>query len=226
MGALWNTGNAGARSFIKSSIGEADLELTANIITGLQQTNGLVIVEPNYQLEYLFDNAENWAGLIAFANLAYQAWGDTGAQSRYQGHASRIQSGIQSVLYIPSTKLYHPYAGSPAPDMTTFYPDAVSQLWPGLQGVVTGSQANTSYSKFNAAWPGWTNLSFDNQSNPFPWCAISYAAYLAGDSTSVNKYIVTIQNEYVDVTPPFPWPFYSAEGGWFMRTNAAMGGLK
>jgi hypothetical protein len=224
--ALWSSGDAGARSFIKSSIGERDLEVVANIITDLQQTNGLVIVEPNYQLEYLIDNAENWAGLTAFANLAYQAWGDTGTQNKYQGRALRIQSGIQNVLYIPSMKLYHSYAGSPAPDMSTFYPDAVAQLWPGLQGVVTGSQARTSYSKFDAAWPGWTNLSFDTQSNPFPWCAISYAAYLAGDSTSVVKYIVAIQSEYVDATPPFPWPFYPGEGGWFMRTNAAMGGLK
>jgi hypothetical protein len=224
--ALWNTGNTGARFFIKSSIGEHELQTVGSVITGLQQTNGLVLVEPNYQLEYLLDNAEDWAGLSALAGLVNQAWGDSANQSKYQARALKIQNGIQKVLFIPSTKLYYPYAGSPAPDMATFYPDAVSQLWPGLQGVVTGSQANTSYSKFNAAWPGWTSLSFATSSNPFPWCAISYAAYLAGDTKSVGKYIVTIQNEYVNTMPPFQWPFYPGEGGWFMRINAAMGGLK
>ena len=224
--ALWNTNNAGAQSFIKNTIGEYDLNVVGNIITDLQQSNGLVYVEPNYKVEYLIDNAEDWAGLEAFANLAYQAWDDTDTQSWYQAHASGIQSGIQNVLYIPSTKLYYPYAGSSAPNMSTFYPDAVSQLWPGLQGAVTGAQANTSYTKFDAAWPGWTSLSFDTKSNPFPWCAISYAAFLAGDTRSVSNYIFTIQNKYVDVAPAFPWPFYPGEGGWFMRTNAAMGGLK
>ena len=224
--ALWNTGDAGARSFIKSSIGEYDLEVTADIIINLQQANGLVIVEPAYPLAYLIDNAEDWAGLKAFANLASQAWHDTVVQNKFNAHAASIQSGIQSVLFVPSTKLYRTYAGAPAPDLGTFYPDAVAQIWPGLQGVVTGSQFSSSYAKFKAAWPGWSTLSFDTQANPFPWCAVSYAAYLAGDATNAIKYIGTIQGNYVDVTPTFPWPFYAAEGGWFMLTNAAMGGLK
>jgi hypothetical protein len=224
--ALWDTDDAGAQSFIKKTVGEYDLNVVGNIITGLQQANGLVFAEPDYQVQYLMDNAEDWAGLEAFAKLANEAWGDTGTQGWYHAHASSIQSGIQSVLYIPSTKLYYPYAGSPAPDMSTFYPDAVAQLWPGLQGVVTGTQASTSYSKFDAAWPDWTRMSFDTPSDPFPWGAVSYAAYLAGDSVSVNKYIVAIGNRYLDSASIFPWPFYSGEGGWFMRTNAAMGGLK
>jgi hypothetical protein len=224
--ALWNTDNAGARSFIKSTVGEYDFNIVGNVITDLQQSNGLVYAKPSYKVEYLIDNAEDWAGLEALANLAHRAWDDTNTQSWYQAHASNLKSGIQSVLYIPSTQLYYPSAGSSTPNMSTFYPDAVSQLWPGLQGVVTGSQANVSYSKFNEAWPGWTTLSFGTQSNPVPWCAISYAAFLAGDIAGVNNYISTIQDKYVNVDPAFQWPFYPGEGGWFMRTNAAMDGLK
>jgi hypothetical protein len=224
--ALWNTGDAGAQAFIKNTIGEYDFNVVGNIVTDLQQSNGLVYADPDYQVEYLIDNAEDWAGLEGFGNLAYQAWGDSSTQTWYQAHALSIQSGIQNVLYSSSTKLYYPYAGSSAPNMRTFYPDAVSQLWPALQGVVTGSQADTSYSKFDAAWPDWTSLSFGTESNTFPWCAISYAAFLAGDIASVNNYIFTIQNKYVEVDSAFSWPFYPGEGGWFMRTNAAMGGLK
>jgi hypothetical protein len=224
--ALWNTGDSGAQSFIKNTVGEYILNVTGNIVTNLQQSNGLVYAKPDYQIEYLMDNSEDYRGISDFATLATQAWNDTSTTSWYQAHASSILSGIQSVLYNSSTKLYLPYAGSPAPNMSTFYPDAVAQLWPGLEKVVTGSQANTSYSKFDAAWPGWPSLSFTTQNNPFPWCAISYAAYLANDKTNVNNYIVTIQNKYVNVNPDFPWPFYPGEGGWFMLTNAAMGGLK
>jgi hypothetical protein len=221
--ALYNTGNSGAQSFVQNTVGEYILNVTGNIITNLQQSNGLVLAKPDYRIEYLMDNSEDYRGLEDVANLAIQAWRDTSASSWYQAHASSIQSGIQSVLYISSTKLYYPYAGSSAPNMSRFYPDAVSQLYPSVQGVVAASskQAKSSYIAFNAAWPGWTNLSFNSQT-PFPWAVVSYAAYIGGDTSSVNKYITTIQKKYMNVTPDFPWPFYCAEAGWFIRANAAM----
>ena len=197
--------------------------MIGNIITNLQQSNGLVEAMPSHPIEYLMDNSEDYRGWADFAKLAKQAWGDTSTQSWYNARASRVQSGIQGTLYIPSTKLYFPYAGSPAPNLKTFYPDAVSQLWPAVSGVVSRSQANSSYAKFKAAWPRWATLSFDTSSDPFAWCAISYAAYLAGDKANVHKYIVTIQNKYVDANPTFPCPFYSGRRGWSMRTNAAVG---
>jgi len=219
--ALYNTGDPGAQAFVRNTIGEYDLNVIGNIITNLQQTNGLVFAKPDYPIEYLIDNSEDYRGLCDFADLAMQAWHDTATRDWYAAHASSIQSGIQTVLYIPSTRLYYLYVGSVAPNLSTFYPDAVSQLYPGVNGVVSGSQASLSYTKFNRAWPGWPDLSFTNQANPFPWCVISYAGYLAGDASNVNKYIKTVQRQYVDVSPQFPWPFYDAEGGWFMRTNAA-----
>lgn len=221
--ALYNTGNLDAQSFVQNAVGEYILNVTGNVITGLQQSNGLVFAKPDYQIEYLMDNTEDYRGLEDFANLSIQAWDDAGTASWYRTHASSIQSGIQNVLYISSTKLYYPYASSPAPNMSRFYPDAVSQLYPAVQGVVAASskQAKNSYIAFYRAWPGWTNLSFNSQT-PFPWVVVSYAAYLAGDRASANRYITTIEKKYVNVTPDFPWPFYCAEGGWFMRVSAAM----
>ena len=224
--ALWNTGDPGAQSFIQETVGEYALNVIGNVITNLQQANGLVQAMPSYPIEFLMDNSEDYRGLADLANLAQQAWGDTAAQTWYAARAARVRSAIQNTLYLSSTKLYFPYAGSSTPNLKTFYPDAVSQLWPALNGVVSGSQANASYTKFKAAWPGWTLLSFDTSSNPFPWCAIAYAAYLSGDKASVNNYILNIQNQYVDANPAFPWPFYPGEGGWFMRTNAAVGNSK
>jgi hypothetical protein len=221
--ALYNTGDFGAQSFVRNALGEYILNVTGNIITGLQQSNGLVVARPDYQIEYLMDNSEDYRGLEDLANLAIQVWNDTGTASWYQAHASSVRSGIQSVLYVSATKLYYPYAGSPAPNMSTFYPDAVTQLYPAVQGVVPASskQAKNSYIAFSKAWPGWPNLSFSSQT-PFPWAVVSYAAYLDGNTSSVNRYIMTIQKKYVNVTPDFPWPFYCAEAGWLMRVNAGM----
>ena len=92
-----------------------------------------------------------------------------------------------------------------------------------LYEVIPGSdsRAQQAYAAFNAAWPGWTNLSFSSQ-DEFPWVMIADAAALMGDSGRVNTYIQNIQTKYV--SQGFPWTFYNMEGGWFMRLNYYMGG--
>ncbi|HTA21956.1 MAG TPA: hypothetical protein VK763_00365 [Terriglobales bacterium] len=221
--ALWNTGDPGAQSFIKDTIGRYNLNVIGNVITNLQQRNGLVYAMPTHQVEYLMDNSEDYRGLMDFARLAAQAWGDAAAASWYTAHAGAIQAGIQGALYIPSGGLYRPYAGSDAPNLKTWYPDSVAQLYPMVHGVVApgSSRSNITYAAFNQAWPGWVDLSFNSQ-DEFPWVVVSYAAFLTQDKTRVDRYIDTIQNRYLLANPMFPWPWYGAEAGWFMRVNAGI----
>src|ERR1019366_94133 len=94
-----------------------------------------------------------------------------------------------------------------------------AQLFPVLNGVLapSNSRAIQLYSTFNTNWPHWTTLVFPDQ---FPWAVVSGAAALMGDTTRVNGYIVTIQNKYVKTGFPYPW--YCAESGWFIRVNNYM----
>lgn len=224
--ALWNTGDQGAQTFVKN-IGEQTFDRIGKVIASLQQSNGLVYAKPDYKIEYLMDNAEDYRGLADFAALATQAWSDTATTAKYNAMAAQIQAGIQNVLYISSTGLYYPYAGSAAPNLGTWYPDAVAQLFPITNGVIlaTSSQAQGVYSKFNSAWPGWPQLSYKAQDSS-PWCVVGYAGYLMNDTTRTNAYLISIQGQYVDESPQFAWPFYSAEAGWFLRANAGMAGQR
>lgn len=224
--ALWNTGDQEAQKFLQG-LSEQDFLSIAGAITSLQQANGLVYAKADYKVEYLMDNSEDYRGLADFAALLGQAWNDTAAAAAYNAYAASIQAGIQNVLYIPAQGLYYPYAGSAAPNMITWYPDSVAQLFPITNGVIaaTGAQAQKVYGNFNAAWPGWPQLSFKSQDS-FPWCVTGYAGYLMNDTTHTNAYLVSIQNQYVNASPQFPWPFYSAEAGWFMRANAGMAAQK
>ena len=221
--ALWSTGDPGARSFIKDTIGEYTLNVIGNVVTNLQQSNGLVYAMPTDRVEYLMDNSEDYRGLVDFAHLAAQAWGDTGAAGWYSAHAYAIEAGIQSVLYIQNSGLYRPHAGSDAPNLKIWYPDSVAQLYPMIQGVTAplSSRSRIVYAAFNQAWPAWVDLSFNSQDR-FPWVVVSYAALLAHDKTRVLDYINTIQSRYLLVDPMFPWPWYDAEAGWFMRVNAGI----
>jgi hypothetical protein len=222
--ALWNTGDPGAQSFIRDKVGEYNLNVVGNVITNLQQqSNGLVYAMPTNQVEYLMDNSEDYRGLMDLAHLAAQAWGDDDAASWYKAHAHGIRTGIQSVLYVRNSGLYRPYAGSANPDLKTWYPDSVAQLYPMVQGVIApgSSQSKSVYAVFNQAWPRWTDLSFNSQ-DEFPWVAVSYAAFIAQDKANVDRYLSTIRNRYLIADPVFPWPWYNAEAGWLMRVDAGI----
>ena len=221
--ALWNTGDPSAQAFIKDTVGEYSLNVIGNVITNLQRSNGLVYAMPSDPVEYLMDNSEDYRGLMDFAHLAAQAWGDADAASWYTVHARAIQTGIQSALYVRNSGLYRPYAGSDAPNLKIWYPDSVAQLYPMVQGVIApgSSRSKLVYAAFNRAWPGWVDLSFNSQ-DKFPWVVVSYAAFLARDRARVDRYINTIRNRYLITEPMFRWPWYNAEAGWFMRVNAAI----
>jgi hypothetical protein len=216
--ALWETGESGAQAFIKG-IGEYDFNVVGNIITNLQLNTGLVYAKPNHQIEFTIDNTEDYRGLMDLADLMVAAWGDTNGSHWYIAHATELQNGIQSVLYDSGLKLYYTSAGAALPNLAKWYPDSVAQLFPIANGVIAASsvQAKTLYSRFNGAWPDWNKLSFNIQ-DLFPWAVVSYAAVLMGDTPRANTYITTIENKYQDVG--FPWPWYCAEAGWYLRTNA------
>jgi hypothetical protein len=224
--AMWNTGNAGARTYLQS-IGWYDFNVVGNVVTNLQQTDGLVFARKDYQIKYTMDNSEDYRGLSDVASLALQVFNDSASQAWYNAHASSVQTGMQTYLRVAGKNTYYTSLGAAAPNLAHWYPDATAQLFPITNGVIAanGTQAVSIYAQFNAAWPGWPQLSFNTLPNgdAFPWCVVSYASYLEGDRTRTNQYIVSIQNKYV--TPSFPWPFYPGEGGWFMRTNAAQGHL-
>jgi len=73
--------------------------------------------------------------------------------------------------------------------------------------------------QYYGAWPGWPTLSFNSQ-DPFPWALVADVAATMGDNARAATYITSIQNKYV--SSGFPWPFYPAEGGWYMRANSYM----
>jgi hypothetical protein len=217
--AYWQTGDANARTYIQSIAN--DLNTIGQVIVATQQSDGLSWAKPDWQYKYLMDNSEDYQGLRDAASL-FAALGDTSTSKYYSQHASRMLKGISSLWLSASESwaVYRDNAGNElTPNFATWFPDATSQLYPVLHGVVPSSdtRSQTVYSKFNSAWPGWPTLSFNDQ---FPWVTVAAAASQMGDTSRVNTYITTIENRYVSTG--FPWPWYCLEAGWFMRVNAFM----
>ena len=216
----WKSNNSAAQSYIKTL--SYQLDAIGTVLLKTQQSDGLTWAKPDYQIKYLMDNCEAYRGLRDLAYVYQYAFGDTTRAAKYNNAANKMLNGILGMWMSGKWAVYKDGIGRLAyPNMSTWYADASAQVFPVLMGVVPASdyRAQQSYAAFNAAWPGWTTLSFNSQDG-FPWCLIVDGAAAMGDNTRVAKYISTIQSKYVN--SGFPWPFYNAEAGWFIRANNYM----
>jgi len=217
---FYSTGNPGAQAYVKSI--ESQLDTIGGVIVATQQSDGLTWAKPDYQTKYLMDNCEVYRGLKDLALLYQYAFNNPAKQAYYTAQANLSYQGIQSLWLGGGFAVYKDAQGNRlAPVFSTWYPDATSQLFPVLMGVIAPSDSKSVqvYSDFNAAWPGWPNLSFYS-SDAFPWVLVADAAALMGDANRVNTYTGSIQAKYVDAG--FAWPWSSAEAGWFMRLDSYM----
>ncbi|HEY0556895.1 MAG TPA: hypothetical protein VGG20_21740 [Thermoanaerobaculia bacterium] len=213
--AYYQTGDANAQAYVSTL--DYQLDVIGGVIVQTQQSDGLTWAKPDYQIKYLMDNCEVYRGLSDLASLYQTAFNEPAKASYYSARAAAVLQGIESMLWNPSANSYFPYAGAPAANWSTWYPDATSQLFPVLFGVIdpAGSRAAGLYSQFNTAFPNWPTLGIPDS---FPWVLVSDAAALMGDTGRVDTYIATIQDRYV--SQGFPWPWYDAEAGWFIRVNS------
>ena len=218
----WQSGDSQAQAYIKTL--SYQLEVIGQVLTQMQQSDGLTWAKPDYQIKYMMDNSEGYRGLRDLASLYQNAFGDQTEAAYFNNAANAMQNGLLSMWMNGVWAVYKDWYGNLAkPNLGTWYADATAQVFPVLMGVVSSSdtRAQQSYNAFNGAWPGWPNLSFNGQ-DPFPWCLVGQAAAAMGDKTRLSTYINSIQNKYVN--SGFPWPFYTAEAGWFMRSNYYMMG--
>lgn len=216
--AYYQTGDAGAQTYVRSI--SSQLDAMGGVLVQTQQSDGLTWSKPSYQIKYLMDNCEGYRGLRDLASLFQSALGDSAKAAYYNAAADIMLQGINSMWMNGSWAVYKDNAGKlTAPNMGKWYPDATSQLFPVLEGVVPPSDARSvqAYNSLNAAWPGWPSLSYNAQ-DAFPWILVGDAAILMGDTSRVTMFIQSIEGKYVN--SGFPWPWYSAEAGWFMRLNA------
>lgn len=217
--AYYQTGDPSAQNYIKTL--EYQLDTIGGILVQTQQSDGLTWAKPDYQIKYLMDNCEAYRGLRDLALIFQTAFNDATKATYYNAVADQMLNGIQSLWMNGNWAVYKDGVGNlTAPNMGTWYPDASSQVFPVLDGVVSASDARSQqvYTNFNAAWPAWPTLSFNAQ-DAFPWVLVGEAAQIMGDTSRATTYIQSIENKYVNTG--FPWPWYCAEAGWFLRLNSA-----
>ena len=195
------------------------LQMVADVIVGLQDADGLVWASPDGKTKYLMDNAENYRGLSDWADLL-AALGDQNSARLYARRAANIKLGIALRLWSPWKKQYAWSLDSSGNRAWVrggvWYPDAVSQLYPLLFGVVPvdGSEARTVWRRFTEAFPRWYEL---EREDPFPWAIVAYAAARLGEKDSARAYIEQIRKRKDSA------PWFGAESAFFIMTMEELG---
>lgn len=213
----------GKRAFLLANGRKAKLEALAKVVTGLQQSNGLTWARNVYRVEYTMDNCEAYAGLHALALLESGVYHDDRAARRYELAAERIKQGLKTTLLDQSTRLYKVAAfengSTQASKLTTWYPDTIAQVWPGLMGVVPphSAQAKQSMAALNKAWPQWSHSFVDP--GGFPGSMIACAAIDTGDLVDARAHTdLVCARKMPSTTDPvgFAPPFVVSDAGWLL----------
>lgn len=221
--AAWSTGDSGLRSLIQGN--RPTLDLIAGVLNNsksLDSSDGLTWAYPGYPYKFLSDNCEGYRGLTDYSNLVQAAFGDSSAAASWNSEAAAMRNAILTFWNASSNTWAVDKSSSGTFDqakLTNWYPDAVAQIYPVVFGVVapTDSRAVNAYASLNAAFPNWDSFQFNDS---FPWAIVGYAAAVMGDWPRVTQYRQSVEAKYVNVTPQFPYPWYDAENGWFMRMVA------
>ncbi len=236
----WETGDPNAQAYIKNiTIGANGdrLDYVGQVVLATLQSNNLTCARPDYNIQYLMDNAEAYRGLRDLVNL-YTAVGATSKVNYYKPYADAMQNAIQTTLWNSSANSYYTYTSPSGPPQAVNWADwytnlsgipdgAVIEIWPIALGVVQPSdpRAQQIWTTFNNNWKTqWTTLQPKAPTNdPFPWAIVGYAAALMGDTTDANTFIQNMEKKYVNTTPPFTGGSWSVnEAGYFIRLNEQM----
>jgi hypothetical protein len=225
--ALDETGDPASRAYVRSIRPQLE-EMGAMLLSPKElQRDGMTIALPSYPIAYLMDNGEVYRGFSDLASLERAEFHDAARARTYDVAAAGVARGI-STLWSAANGTYdssrqEPHGPSVPSRWTTWYPDATAQLFPILQGVVDpeSARATALWAAFNAAWPQWDRL-HNGDPGGYPWALVSTAATLAGDDARAEVYVRSVRERYA--SRGFPYPWYDAEGGWYLRTLSALEG--
>lgn len=183
------------------------LQKVRDYAISLTDIDGLTWKKASELTKSTINNVTSYAGWKDYASLM-TLMGNSSEATAATLRASASSVGIIANLYCPGTDLYKPDSSVSCGsiNLTTFDPDAITQIAPLVTGFVTDS---SGYDHFTAAWLNWQNLS--SISAPSLVCA--YASALAGDKSR-------LQQAYVNAGAKFPTldaPWTVIESAWLIR---------
>lgn len=190
-----------------------DLVTIANVITGLQQPDGLTWAKPDYRVKYLMDNAECYKGLLDMAWLCDNVFSDPGLAESYRASASRIRNGTTRHLWNKERRSYSWEMDDSGHrsrcSWDVWYPDAESQLWPVWCGMIRPDSRRAAHLfKELSRHHDWTHVTRKKE----PASIVGEVSAMMGRKKA-TVHIRSVAGTYLG---RYPWPWNCAESGAFI----------
>ncbi len=201
---------------------KAQIDVVAGVIVSLQDKDGLVRVKPRDSTKYLMDNCEDFKGLMDWVFLL-ETLGDKQGAARYRARAARIAAAVEYRMWDEKEGAYawriNRANMASRPAWRKWYPDAVSQLYPAMNGLLSPSsmRARMLYDKFNRSFPYWPDV---ERRHGFPWGMVAQSAIILGDYGRALEFVRSSRERFVENGGPQPW--YCLESGTFIAVCDSM----
>ncbi len=199
-----------------------DIKMIADVILALQDDDGLVWAKADHPKKYLMDNSENYRGLEDFAALLVRL-GLPELARGYHEAAVRVRTGIEAKLWDPKTNTYYWYLAAGGRrarvNWKTWYPDAVSQLYPILNGLIRPDDPRAeglwaTLNRYHGEWVTRTDMT--------PWAVAAYVATIMGDNDRADAALDTVKEDSLKAKRDPQW--HSVESAFIYLTYEARRG--
>jgi len=192
-----------------------ELELVAGAVLATLQRDGLTLARPDWRVKYLMDNCEVYRGLSDYAWLLASGWQDGEQANRFETLAQRVKRAVEAKMRVNGAYCPAVYRAGIRlrPNWKKWYPDALAQLFPIINGVLEPGEevARCLYANFLRNYSRWYQQSGPEQ---FTTTLVAYAAALMGDRWRLRQYVANLQKHILD--RGHPWPYHAAEAGILM----------
>jgi len=203
---------------------QSQIDTLVDVIFGTLD-NGLTYATPAYKIKYVMDNSEVYYGLGMALDLYANYGTDAG------GRCERITALMASIRdkvvneYYTEMGYGHFWYYFDEHDMhgayywTHFYPDATSQVFPAMFGVIapTDEKAVHCYDMFNKYWSTgkakhtWEKM---DTTDEYAWSDLCYAAVVMGDTQRAETFMTTYLAKY---GAKHQYPAYVGDSGKLLR---------
>lgn len=212
--------SSGDANFIREHIQE--FTTVSEIITTLQDTDGLIWVKPDSKFKYLMDNSECYRGLADWSSLL-ASLGYKSQSEFYRGRAELIKKGTLERLWDEDTASFAWAIDDQGSEYLLShgqaYPGIVAQIYPVTFGVIppTNQKAILAYQKLNDEQPNWAELEVGDS---FPWAILGYAAVIMDDLSRADRFLKNCRSTFISKDRYYPWSTF--EDAFYIRTCDAL----
>ena len=114
-----------------------------------------------------------------------------------------IQANLYKTWNIDKNGYYLPYYGANTPDMSRWYPDAQSQLFPLLFWAIHSGSHCFVYDNFKKNFPDW--IDSKHADGRFPSSFIAKVAFMCNDYESLRLFLINTKQEFGNNGNKWPW---------------------